>query len=340
MRRTAALVVAILLLVTVGATAQKTDVVVLRNGDHFTGTVKQLRRAQVKLLTDTAGTIYIEWDEIVSVTTALVYEVVTQSDVRYVGRLEPGIAEHVQVVAADGTRTSLSMIEVVAFAPIKVGFFERIDGSLDFGGSYTKSSGVGEMSLNLDAGYLRPKYVVSSQLSSNLTRESNASTVSRFVSRSGYTRFREDGWLVSALAFIERNTDLGVDLRSAGGLTAGRHLQRSSRSTTLLAAGLEAGRERLTTGGTLSNLDAIALFSTSFYRYDYPQSHADISLMVFPALNNPGRVRANLDAKLKRELFADFFAAITLYDTFDSRPRVLDASRNDIGATFSIGWSF
>ena len=61
---------------------------------------------------------------------------------------------------------------------------------------------------------------------------------------------------------------------------------------------------------------------------------------MFPELNRWGRVRANANARLKRELFTDFITAITAYDTFDSQPQVADVSRNDVGVTFSIGWTF
>jgi len=32
--------------------------------------------------------------------------------------------------------------------------------------------------------------------------------------------------------------------------------------------------------------------------------------------------------------------AVTLYDDYDSRPPTADASTNDVGVTFSLGWKF
>jgi hypothetical protein len=31
---------------------------------------------------------------------------------------------------------------------------------------------------------------------------------------------------------------------------------------------------------------------------------------------------------------------VTLYDDYDSRPPTEDASRNDVGMTFSLGWKW
>ena len=74
--------------------------------------------------------------------------------------------------------------------------------------------------------------------------------------------------------------------------------------------------------------------------HDYPRTSLDLSLLVFPELNRIGRVRANANARLKRELFKDFIAVITAYDMFDSEPQVAGVSRNDFGVSFSIGWTF
>jgi len=328
------------LLVAANVFAAKTDTVVLKNGDRFTGEVKELSRGQLKLSTDDAGTLYIEWDKIAAVTTLRHDEVVTSDGSRYVGALAPASADQLIVVADDGNETWLAFSDVVSVAPIKASFFERIDGSLDFGGSYTKSSGVTQTSLDLTAAYRRPSFNAFVDFESNLTRESQATPTSRFIAKSGYVRFRADQWIVSPFLYVERNTDLGLSLRSAAVLTAGRYLQRSTRSATLAMAGAAVGREQLIEGATINNVDAVMTLATSFYRYDYPRSTAELSLMVFPELNRLGRVRANANVKLKYEMFKDFFAATTVYDTFDSQPQVAGVSRNDIGVTLSLGWTF
>ena len=50
--------------------------------------------------------------------------------------------------------------------------------------------------------------------------------------------------------------------------------------------------------------------------------------------------RVQIDSALRRELWKDFFVALTLYNTFDSRPPNPDAERNDLGAVVSLGWSY
>ena len=186
-----------------------------------------MSRGHLKLSTDDAGTIYIEWDKVVSVTTALQYEVVTTSNARVVGMLGPDSGTKLKVVAADGTATALAFLDVVSFAPIKEGFLERIDGTLDIGGSYTKSSGVGQVTVDVDEHYRRPSYDVFTHFLSNVTRASGEETFTQFTLRSGYIHFREDGWIVSPFAYLARNIDLGQSFAAAAAMTAGRYVQRS-----------------------------------------------------------------------------------------------------------------
>ena len=39
-------------------------------------------------------------------------------------------------------------------------------------------------------------------------------------------------------------------------------------------------------------------------------------------------------------VWKDFFLSLNVYDTSDSEPPQPDSSRNDLGVSFSIGWSY
>src|SRR5262249_6614038 len=161
-----------------------------------------------------------------------------------------------------------------------------------------------------------------------VTWESGSDTITQFTLRSGYMHFREDGWIFSPFAYLARNVDLGMSFAAAAAVTVGRYLQRSNRSETLVAFCFAAGKEGLIDDRTIQDLDAVASVTSPFYRHDYPRTAVDLSLLIFPELNRWGRVRANANVRVKRELFRDFIAAVTVYDTFDSQPQVADVSRN------------
>ena len=67
--------------------AQKTDTVVMNNGDRATVEIKKLERGRLEASTDGMGTLLIEWDDIDHLSSPKRFEVETQTGERYVGSL-------------------------------------------------------------------------------------------------------------------------------------------------------------------------------------------------------------------------------------------------------------
>jgi hypothetical protein len=322
------------------AFAARTDVIVLRNGDRITGEVLQMRQGKVEVKTDDAGTLSIKWDKVASVTTAASYDVTMRDSRRLFGRLRPAAAGSLDLVADDGSVTTIAMAEIVWFARIKDTFWSRFEGSLDLGGSYTRSSGIADVALEADAQYRRPSYSYSAAFSTNLTREDSGNSTSRYSLIVNYRKFLGNQWFVSPLALFEGNRDLGFTFRGSGALSVGRYVLQSNHAEVVLAGGLSVGREDPVDASSVTNVDALGAFDFSIFAHDYPTTRIDFSSLVFPSLDDPGRVRINADGKVKRELFKDFFVGVSAFDAFDSRPKAAVARRNDFGAALSFGWSF
>src|SRR5262245_2358450 len=84
----------------------RTDVVSLANGDHITGEVVALERGQLEFKTDDAGTLYLEWDKLVSLLAPnRMVEVVTVDGRRFVGTLGPAASRSIDVITTDGPVT-------------------------------------------------------------------------------------------------------------------------------------------------------------------------------------------------------------------------------------------
>ena len=335
-----ATVVLLFLRAALPASAARTDFVVLVNGDQITGDVKTLSRGQLQLKTDDVGTIYVEWGKIASISTAGQFDVSTRDGRRLVGRLDAGPGGQVALVDGDGTVLALPILDVVDIAPLGARFFSRIDGSVDLGASYTKSSGVGQASVSAAATYRRPSFETSTKLSTMLTRKPDVPETTQFSLNVGYAKYHANRWQTMPFGLFEHNSELGLDLRATAALLIGRHLLQSNRSTLTLAGGLSTGRELPVGEPARTNVDAVIALSSALFTYDYPKTSVDFSLLVFPAIKDAGRIRVNANGKLKRELFRDIFFAVTAYDAFDSRPPTADAQKNDVGFTVSLGWSF
>jgi hypothetical protein len=324
------------------ALAARTDIIVLRNGDHITGEVIQMQQGKLQVKTDDAGTLSIEWDKVASVATAAHYDVTMRDGRRLFGRLRPGASGSLDLLDDSGAVTTLPTSGIVWFTQIKNTFWSRFDGSLDLGGSYTRSSGVADVAFDADARYRRPSYSYSGSLSSNLTRqdEENEKTTTRYSLKLNYTRFRSNQWFVSPFALFESNRDLGFTFRGTGAFSIGRYVLQSNRAEVVVAGGISAGREYPVDAATVTNVDALGALDFSLFTYDYPTTRVDFAMLVFPSLDDPGRVRVNADVKIKRELFKDFFAGVSAYDAYDNKPKAGAARTNDFGVSLSFGWTF
>jgi len=88
----------------------KTDVIILKNGDHITGEIKSLARGKMSLSTDSMGTVQIEWEDVERVTSQWFFEVETETGLRTFGSLSPAAEpKTMEIIAVDSTRSRFSV---------------------------------------------------------------------------------------------------------------------------------------------------------------------------------------------------------------------------------------
>ncbi|MGE5358267.1 MAG: DUF481 domain-containing protein [Bacteroidales bacterium] len=318
----------------------KTDVVVLSNGDRMTGDIKYLSQGKLSFDMSSTGIVSIKWNRVVALTTAWLFEVETATGERLIGTIAPGAPETLVVTTEAGDRQTLAVESIVGLQPIRKSFFSRLDGAIDLGGSYTQSSGVAQLWINFYTKARRPGFEWRISFDDYVTFQEGASTSEQLTSSFSYARYVSNRWAVFGLAQLERNPDLGFDIRSSliGG--AERVLLRSNRSDMTLAAGLGVAEERPTEGEAETQLPALLGFRHSLFIYDFPKTTLETKFFAYPVLNQWGRWRIRADGTIKREIFKDFTVGLTIYESFDSNPSTADAKRNDVGTTLSIGYIF
>ena len=318
----------------------KTDVVTLANGDRITGEIVQLERGRLVFKTDDAGTLYLEWDKLSSVVAKRIVEVLTTNGSRYLGSLGRTADRSIVVVTAEG-EVPLQMWEVTLITPIGRSFWRQLDGSIDVGFSYTRSSGVAQLNLNSDTVYR--KLASRTRLTASLTqtqKDDDSGRDDRASLEMSYLRYPWQRWFFLGVGRFESNESLGLELRSQIGSVVGPRLVNSNRAQLVLGAGLAVNDERGVDVEPTQNLEALFMFGTSFYTYDRPKTNLDINLQYYPSLSDAGRQRVQLDAGVKREFWKDVFVALTLYNSFDNRPPNPTADTNDVGVVLSIGWTY
>jgi hypothetical protein len=322
------------------ALAQKTDVVTLANGDRITGEIERLERGRLEFSTDDAGTLYLEWDKLVSLlATSRVFDIVTTDDRRFLGSLGPSGSRTLTVVQTGGAVT-LQLAQVTWISPIGAGFWKRIDGSFDAGFSYTRSSGIAQLNINSTTSYRRPGFQarVNASFTGTETEDSDGRD-DRGALDMAYIRYRTK-WVITASGRFETNESLGIELRSQVGGGFGPRLVNSNRGQLWLGGGLVVNKEDGVDVETTTNVEAVLFFEGSYYTYDRPKTTIDVTFSYYPSLTTWGRQRLQLDTSVKRELLKDFFLSVNLFDSFDSKPPNTAFDTNDFGIVLSIGWSY
>ena len=328
--------------------AEKTDVVVFDNGDRLTGEVKKLERGKLAFKTDATDTIQIEWEDVASLVAGESFDVETRAGARYFGSLVQAAEEGKLEVAGKEESWTLDLGSVVRLTPIEAGFWKRVDGSLDLGFSFTEADDRTQVSVGAETEYRTRKYLRSLSLSSVVVsqpqrgaeddevQETNRSDLNLFVTR--YLRKPRRHFL--GFATLQRNEELGLDLRSLAGAAAGWYVVQSNTEILGLAAGLAVSREQLAgSDPSQESLEAFLGLQFQSFKFDTPERDVDLTLAVFPGLSESGRVRAELNAKVRWEIVKDFFFGLSLLESYDNEPPA-GTVKSDLTLTTSLGWSF
>jgi hypothetical protein len=321
--------------------APKTDVVILKNGDHLTGEIKSLQRGILKLSTDSMGTVSIQWDDVASLQSDQNIQVETRDGVRFLGNLTGDSQADAIALKLPGERVELPILEVVLMSPIESKGLSRLNGNITAGFNFTQASNIrqGNFGLNLN---FRTE-LRNLRFSANAANSGSDSTVTseRADVTYQFNRLWADRWFTTGVGSLTQNDELGIDLRTSVGAGGGRYLIQSNQTMLSLEGGIMLSRENL--AGEASAADTVEAYGAlrwDWFRYDSPVLDLSSNLEVYPNLSDTGRVRGDFDIRLRWEVIEDLFWELKFYDSYDNRPGTVGASENDYGITTSLGYSF
>ena len=338
--RLLAAALALVLAVAGPAAASRTDTVLVLNGDRLHGEVRGLNRGQLEFSTASMSTVFVEWDDVVEVTSSGVFEVVTADGGRYIGRLAAATPGKMGVVLEDGRTLPLDFRSVVRMRSIRSVWWQRLSGGVNLGASYTQSSGVGQGTLTSNVTLRRPSFEVSSAFDTTVSIEDKRVSSSRTSFRGSYAKLLPNRWFLAGIGRFDRNPDLGFDLRTILGGGAGRFLWQSPRGAFALGGGLAYDRENPVNGGSVNNIDAFLSAGGSYVRRTSPEISVSVNATGFPSLSDSGRFRFELNGTFAHEIINDFTVGLTLYTSYDNRPPYSGALTSDVGVGLTLGWSF
>ncbi len=324
-----------------GYARDKTDVVILRNGDHLSGDIVSLEFGILTLKTDNMSTLSIEWPAVRSVTSKFGFAIERRDGSKYHGSIATSADGAYLTVESEQGAARIPLEEVERISRLSPQFWDRINGELGVGFSYTKSSSVQVSNINFNANYRSTTVDGSLAFSSNTTRDSSGKTTNRELLTSGVMFLRPSRNFWGLLASLERDQSLGIDARLVGGAALGRRFVQTPFTELTGIAGLVGTEEWIVDKpDPKASVEAVVGGSWQVFKFIEPKTRLNLSLYVFPSLTESGRYRSTGDLSLTHKFPHDITLGLTGYLSYDNQPPEPTAEKSDYGVTFDVGYTF
>jgi hypothetical protein len=313
----------------------------LRNGDRLSGDILSLEFGILSLSTDNMSTLSIEWPAVRSVTSKFEFAIERRDGSKYHGVITTSDdGADLIVQSAEGT-IRFPMGEVERISRFSPEFWDRINGALAVGFSYTKSSAIQVGSVNFNANYRSTTLDGSLAFSANSTRDSSGTTTTRALLTSQVQFLRQSRNFWGLLGSLERDQALGIDARLLAGAGLGRRFVQSQFTELTGIAGI-VGTEEWVVGESTpkASVEAVLGGSWQVFRFIDPKTRLDLGLYIFPSLTESGRYRSTGNLSLTHKFPHDLTLGLTGYLSYDNQPPEPTAEKSDYGMTLNVGWSF
>lgn len=321
------------------------DVVILKNGDRITGEIKGLADGVLKFKASyMADAVSIDWFEVKSLTSKGKYIIGMVDGNQYSDSLElkPAAPQDPEnfAIGNEQNPTRVKQSEVISIAATEKGFWNNLDGNINFGLNFTSGSRQYSAQISADVAYRRRKHYFTGRFDSVLSGQRDAAGDARNELTMGYEYQLTPKWFAGGFVDLLQSETQSLKLRTTTAGIVGRRLLQTPKTRVQAFAGLAVGRERYE--ATLdrpksTNVDALA--GLRFRTFRFKTVDVSTGYLLYPSLSKPGRVRMQVRSDVYFELPKDITFGVHLYDNFDSKPPTT-ATKNEFGLSTSIGWSF
>jgi len=327
------------------AQAERKDVIIMNNGDHFTGKIKRLENGLLYVETNyVSGNIGLDWNQVKSVESTATYRIILNNGHRLNGKIEKLSNEKAKnqdfLIREAAEEVQIPATDIASFDIVKPTFWRRLQGSIDFGYSFTSGNSQSTLNADTNAAYKTPGWEVSTSFDSTFSGQSGASKTNREDLQATAAKFLNRNSFVGAISDFLHSSQQDLDLRTTLGGGYGRYLKRTTNSNVAWIGGIVYVNETFNTAAgrpSGQSMEAVAGLQYNFVRFDFGQFSSQVR--AFPGLTDTGRIRVTTNNSLTIKLRNNFHLAFTLWDNFDSQPPPT-ARKNELGMSSGIGWSF
>jgi len=327
----------------------KTDVLVMRNGDHLTCEIKGLEDGVLYASFDyILSTQSVQWSKVAYIESKQLFIVKTVDGSVYTGTLSTVETDEkrpleIKVVESTDKQTELPRKEVVQMSQTSDKFLQRFSGSLNSGIIYSKGNQTTQYNVGADLAYIRPRWTGSANYNSTLSSSSGTSSAAtrNQLNFLGMRLLPWNNWFYTGLGSFLQSSEQDIRLQSNIGAGIGYYFKNTNRSSIALIGGAawQSTRYKAVQPPVPTQNVAAALVGTEIKFFRFNKTNLDVTASVFPALSDPGRIYANTNATYYIKITGDLSWNVSFYGNWDNHPPA-HFSGSDYGTSSGLSYSF
>lgn len=326
----------------------KTDVIVMKNGDRITGEVKQLENGVLSVSLDYVdGTISIDWLKVARI----------ESSSLFLVQLENGSIFSAKVVNAESPTGNPVTIEiqpdgqeplvvekstVARMTQTSESVVERFSGQITAGVNYSKGNNTTQFTFGSEVDYQETRWGGRATYGSNLSSSSGATTATRnqvdliayrLLPWKNYFYAGTGGFLQSSVQGIQQQANLGIGL--------GRFLKNNNRIRFSVLGGLGWQKDNYVPAAQAERSQdiGVALVSSNLQIFSFKKTQFNLNVALAPALTQSGRLFSRINATYYLKLFGQVDWNLSFYGNWDTQPPAQLPS-SDYGTSIGLSWKF
>jgi hypothetical protein len=326
----------------------KTDVLVMKNGDYMTCEVKGLDAGVLYVSFDYIdGTTSVDWSKVARLESTQLFVVKTEDGSVYTGALRTAETAdsrpvQIRVLETPEHEHTIERSQIVRMVATSDKFWQRFNGEVSFGTIYSKGNQSTQYNLGANTVYVRERWNAGASIESSLSSNTGASAVTR--NSLALTSFRltpQRNWFYGGLGGLLQSSEQGISLQTELGAGVGRYLKNTNQATIQLLGGMawqSTAYQQSSVSINKQNTAAALIYANVIF-FKFSKTSLNASAAVLPALSDPGRVRIDTNAAYYVKIFSDLKWNMSFYGNWDNQPPP-GFSGSDYGTSSGLSWTF
>ena len=327
---------------------EKSDVIVMKNGDKITCEVKGLSSNTLYISVDyILNTLSVDWTKVDHINSKQLFLVKTQDGTVYKGTLSTPETPaerplELEIVEAPSQKVTLERKRVILMDETSGSLWQRLNGQVGLGFNYTKGNESSQYSLNSQIGYVEERWSAGAAYTSSLSSNAGTSVSTRNdVSLQAQRLMRWNNWYYIGVTDFLQSSVQGIQLQESFGGGIGRNLINRGSAFLTVYGGFawQQINYQQTIVPAQTQQVAAGLLGTQLKLFRFSRTSLSIRASLLPALSDPGRVQFNLNTTYYVKLWGQLNWNCSFYGNWDNRPPPGFVG-SDYGASSGLSISF